>query len=189
MFDDDPEFDSDAMVCPECGSEFQPHVLKCIDCGAATVSAASMAGRARPGPTPSLGNRFSLPEDREAICARTRKLEDAEDLGIFLERHGVPCRLEMEELPASAPLRQRQHPWFKVMVPVTDPERTLELMKKYDQIQVRISGMRFPELPPQGWCPACGTEAGEDAEWCPECGLRIGGDSPVDDRTGGEDSG
>lgn len=191
MFDDDPEFDSDAMVCPECASEFQPHVLTCIDCGAATVSAASMAGRAHPVPKPLSGDRFSLSEDIEAVCARTRKLEEAEGLGIFLERHGVPCRLEAEELPASATLHQHQHqhPWFKVMVPITDPERTLELMRRYDQIQIRATGTRFQELPPQGWCPACGTQAGEDAEWCPECGLRIGGDAPVDDPTSGEDSG
>ena len=177
----DPDADAEVRVCPECGAEFQPHVLTCIDCGADTVSGASMAGRVRPGPAPSLGHRFSLPEDREAVCARTRKLEEAEGLGIFLERHGVPCRLEVEELPDSAPLRQHQHPWFKVMVPITDPARTVELIRRFDQIQIRATGMRFQELPPQGWCPACGTHAGEGVEWCPECGLGIGGDEDPDD--------
>jgi hypothetical protein len=189
MFDDDPEFDSDAMVCPECGSEFQPHVLTCIDCGAATVSAASMAGRTLPGPAPSLGDRFSLPRASEAVCAQSRDLEGAEGLGIFLERHGVSCRIEAVEPAEGASARERHHPLFRVCVAPGDVARTVELEKKYDQIQIRATGMRFQELPPQGWCPACGTEAGEDAEWCPECGLRIGGDSPVDGGAPEEDSG
>lgn len=190
MFDDDPEFDSDAMVCPECGSEFQPHVLTCIDCGAATVSAASVAGRPRPEPELSRGDRFSLSQDREAIRTPSRDVEGAEEVGMFLERHGVPCRLEEEEEPpAPAVFRKRRPPRFYVCVAPEDAARTLELLRRYDQIQIRATGMRFETLPPQGICPACGTHAGEDAEWCPECGLRIGGDSPVEGTTSGEDSG
>jgi hypothetical protein len=177
---DDPDFDPDARVCPKCGSEFQPHVQTCIDCGAATVPASDVAGQALPGPTPSLGNRFSLPEDREAIRTPSRDVEGAEDFGMFLERHGVPCRLEMEEPPASAVFRKRRPPRFYVCVAPEDAERTLEMMRRYDQIQIRATGMRFENLPPLGVCPACGTKAGEGTEWCPECGLHLGGDDVED---------
>jgi hypothetical protein len=178
------DVDPDAMVCPECGSEFQPHVLTCIDCGAATVSAASLDGKARPEPEPSLGSRFSLSRESEAIRTRSRDVESAEDFGIFLERHGVPCRLEMEEPPASASVRDRHHPRFWVCVAPEDVARTGELEKKYEQIQIRSTGMRFEELPPPGFCPACGTEAGEGVEWCPECGLGIGGDGTEAENSG-----
>jgi hypothetical protein len=176
---DASDFDSDARVCPKCGSEFQPHVQTCIDCGAATVSASDLAGQALPEPKPSLGSRFSLSEDREAIRTPSRDVEGAEDFGMFLERHGVPCRLEeMEEPTAPAAFRKRMPPRFHVCVAPEDAARTLELMRRYDQIQIRGTGMRFQELPPPGVCPACGTEAGEDVEWCPECGLRIGEAGP-----------
>jgi rubredoxin len=186
FFDDDSEADPGVRVCPECGSEFQPHVLTCIDCGAATVLASDLADR--PRPEPSLGNRFSLPRESEAVCWPSGDVESAEAFGLFLERHGVPCRLEPEEPPASATLRERQHPRFKVCVAPGDAARTRALEKKYDQMQIRATGMRFEELPPQGYCPACGTHVGERAEWCPECGLHLGGGSTPDDGTVGKNS-
>ncbi|HEX4498414.1 MAG TPA: hypothetical protein VIE43_22245, partial [Thermoanaerobaculia bacterium] len=42
--------DLDSVVCPECGSEFQPHVTRCIDCGAATVAPGGAVARAPEAP-------------------------------------------------------------------------------------------------------------------------------------------
>ena len=72
--------DSDFVVCPECGSEFQPHVKVCIDCGAATVSPEA----ARTG---DLNEPGDLPLDEaEAIHIRTNELEWIESLRVLFEQ-------------------------------------------------------------------------------------------------------
>jgi ketosteroid isomerase-like protein len=72
-----PAQDYDYVVCSNCGSEFQPHIMKCVDCGAPTVLPGAVQDRERepqevlaelaPPPGGSLGVVKSL---YEALAAQ-----------------------------------------------------------------------------------------------------------------------
>lgn len=164
-------------VCPSCGSEFQPHVTRCIDCGTQTRS--SWAAPERPRVVraveemPAFG--FSLPRDVEATVVRIVDLGWAERLGRLLETRGVPCRIEVQD-PVAAPFS------YSVCVAEADFQRALEIDREHMRTEMPEAG--FIELPPGDVCPACGARGAFEEEGCPSCGLGFEGDFDDEDEEG-----
>jgi ketosteroid isomerase-like protein len=152
---------SDFVVCPECGSEFQPHIKVCIDCGAATVSpeAARAQVRDRPGDGPS--------DEDEEIAVRTEELEWIEDLQELFERHGISSRIEA--LPSS----HHQHR-CKILVARQDALRAFELDRELLRERLGEEGTGLVEISPPGTCPLCGFKQPADTIECSSCGLVLG---------------
>ncbi len=151
--------DLDHVVCPECGSEFQPHVTHCIDCGAATVPPGAAAPiRLVPTPLPPAG-------DAEEVRVRTDDLEWIEGLQALFERHGIASRIH----PAAGSLRHPDR--FEIVVAPRDAKRAFALDREFLQGRLGDDEIELTEVPPPGVCPYCGAEVPADRTDCPHCGL------------------
>lgn len=156
------------QVCPKCGSEFQPHVTHCIDCGGATEtrleSPLSGLGAAAPGERDDL----SAPSEGEACSVRVGDFDAARDLAAWLEEHGLSCRVRRHSAD--------RHHHYTVWVAPEDLERALALDR--EQFAARVP--EAPDMPielPADRCPACGAQLATAPE-CPDCGLVV--DYPSD---------
>ena len=158
----DLRYDTDVVLCPNCGSEFQPHVTHCIDCGTPTQSGLSLTDRQRI----ELARRgFSLPPASEAFSVRIAELGWAEKLGNLLEENGIPCRLEVFE-------DSRRHIEYSVCVAAEDFERALELdrehlLKEVPDFAAALSDLSFSA----DQCPACSAQVSSESTECQSCGL------------------
>ena len=155
---------NDTVVCSDCGSEFQAHVTRCIDCGAPTRPAEAGGEPQRKEKPP-----FSLSRESPArgLCQETG-LGRAESLASFLEEHGIPCRIEVSEVDE---LKFR-HSAYLICVADVDLERASELRHEHLLIEnPEIAEELDTSLPEIDQCPACGSRVSADSSECPSCGL------------------
>ena len=159
-------------VCPSCGSEFQPHVTHCIDCGAETRSswAAPEMPRTRPGEPDAL--LPPLPPETPASLVRASSADWVKKLEGLLSKNGIRSRLDVYD-PSERPLRT-----YAVWVAEADLDRAAELEQELLLIEVPDWKETFPELPPADECPACGSPVSLDDAECPSCGLALDGPDP-----------
>jgi ketosteroid isomerase-like protein len=157
--------DPDHVVCPECGSEFQPHVTHCIDCGAATAPPGAAAPiRLVPTPLPPAG-------DAEEVVVRTDELEWIEGLQARLERHGIASRIHR----VAGSLRHPDR--FEVVVAPRDAKRAVALDREFLQERLGDEEIELTDIPEAGVCPYCRAEVPADRTDCPRCGLVIAYDN------------
>lgn len=167
----DMELPELVAVCPSCGSEFQPHVTHCIDCGTQTRSSWAApellprTGREAPGALLP-----PLPPEAPASMFRASSAEWVKKLEGILARNGVPCRLDVYD-PSERPLRT-----YAVWVLEADLERAAQLEQELLRIEVPDWAETSPELPSADQCPACGSSVFLDEPECPSCGLGLDGE-------------
>ena len=159
-------------VCPDCGSEFQMWVERCLDCGASLVSTV---------PRPDPGHTFAGPEEpaippgtvhlRTAAVGWVRRLsEDLDEAGI---RHWA------------TPPVWRRDPSLYVLP--SDQEAALAIDRA--RYQVEVPGISVEDALPQApvrprrrdpaddldikVCPRCGGEYQLRVETCVDCGIAL----------------
>ena len=158
---------SDTVVCPDCGSEFQARVTRCIDCGAPTRPAEAGSEPRRKERPP-----FSLPRESPARgLVQEINLGRAESLCSYLEEHGISCRIEVSEV---------EEIQFKgatcsylVCVAEEDLGRACELRHEHLLIESPEIADDFGDLPAIDQCPACGSRVSTESAECPSCGLTL----------------
>jgi ketosteroid isomerase-like protein/ribosomal protein L40E len=167
-FTDNP----DHVVCPECGSEFQPNVTHCIDCGALTVSPGSVAPGAA---TPSAPIAAASPpvRDPDDVSVRTDTLDWIEGLQALFKREGIASRIY--PVVDLSPRDTR----YEIAVAPRDARRAFALDREFLQGRLGDDEIELAEIPPPGVCPYCGSEAPADSTECPRCGLVIAYDNLV----------
>jgi ribosomal protein L40E len=156
------------QVCPQCGSEFQPHVTQCIDCGSATETRLESPLAGLEAAAPEVRDDLSVPTEDDACSVRVGDFDAARDLAAWLEEHGVSCRVRRH------PANRRA---YTVWVAPEDLERALALDREQFAAQVPDA----PDMPielPADRCPACGAQLAPTAPECPDCGLVV--DYPSD---------
>ena len=155
-----PTRDYDYVVCSKCGAEFQPHIKKCIDCGAATVPpGAARAPREEEPEEEEL--ELPLSQDPEVTVLYAGNLLWAEELKKRCEAQGIPGWIE-EPVGAS--------PAYSLYVPRRNYKRAREIDREYLQEEVpEVAGLA--EVPPPGVCPFCNKRLPAGALECPGCGL------------------
>jgi hypothetical protein len=166
-------YDTDVVVCPNCGSEYQLHVTHCIDCGTPTQSGWTFTDLHRK----QLARRgFSLPpESQDSIAVRGGDLQWAESFGSFLEEHGIPWRLEVIERTEFPTKRF----YYFVHVAEGDLGRAVELDQEYLLLENPGLAAEFIDLPSTDQCPACGSRVSPESAECQSCGLALNG--PISD--------
>jgi hypothetical protein len=166
----DMELPELVAVCPSCGSEFQPHVTCCIDCGSQTRSSWAAPELPRPGREAPDALLPPLSPETPASMVRASTAEWAKKLEALLARNGIPCRLDLYD-PSERPPRT-----YTVWVAEADLERAAELDHELLLIEVPDYAETFSELPPADKCPACGSPVSLDDAECPSCGLALEGE-------------
>jgi hypothetical protein len=147
-------------ICPDCLTEYYPHVENCADCGTSLV----------------------LPEDVNKVQEEKKRLQQKvlEDLVKISEGDkkwigelyhvlidsGIPCTITADagcNKGCSADTRY-------LLVTKGDAEKAHERIEEY-YIEVHPEVQASKTLESQGKCPACGSPVGADAKECPDCGL------------------
>jgi hypothetical protein len=147
--------------CPECGEEFQPHIVDCSDCGVPLEHGieGQPAVGGETGPAAHEGTYVLIPQ----IVGT----QDVLDAGKELSGTAIRFRL----------------------VPSTRRRDGLALLVREEDAALadaflREAGLLPPldDSPPVGEeggpCPACGTHVAAGSLGCAECGLVLGGDLP-----------
>jgi uncharacterized protein len=152
-----PARDYDYVVCSNCGAEFQPHIMKCIDCGAATVPPGAAAPEREREARP-------LSQDPELVSLSVGRFEDVEELREALEEEGIPGWIE----PRSAMPHADS---FQLYVRRREYRRAREIDGEVLRGQLPEGERDLVEVPRPGICPFCKTPLPRGADECAGCGL------------------
>ena len=165
----DMELPEIVAVCPSCGSEFQPHVTHCLDCGAQTRSsyaAPELPRTRREAPdVPPLPLAPEVP----AALVRASSADWVKKVEGVLARNGIPCRLDVHD-PAERPTRT-----YAIWVAEGDLDRATELEHELLRAEIPDYDETFPALPSADVCPACGSAVSSEDAGCPSCELALNG--------------
>jgi ketosteroid isomerase-like protein len=159
-----PVRDYDYVVCSKCGSEFQPHVKECIDCGAPTVPPGAARTPREEEPEKEAAAELELPlsQDPEVTVLYTGGLLWAEELKKRCEAQGIPGWIEEEPMGSGEV--------YRLYVPRRNFKRAHDIDRQYLQEEVpEVAGLA--EVPPPGICPFCHQRLPAGALECPGCGL------------------
>jgi predicted amidophosphoribosyltransferase len=137
-------------VCPDCGEEFRPEIVRCSDCGGILVDRWGEPAAVEP-PPPGQASVFRVPDDYKQVAAAST-VPEIESLAQLLGDAGVAFAV------SGAVSR------FTLLVPASELERALSII-----------GVTEVGPDASGRCPACGTDARGAGE-CPECGLCLAAD-------------
>jgi len=150
-------------VCPECGEEYVPTALECVECRVPLVA---------PGARPAATAR-ELPPIAELTCVRAASLDMARDLSERLSQAGISHRIQVAADLASdgALARPGANLPYGVYVRAADLPAAQRIDRDYLRAQI-------PDLPAEAevggeGCPACGAPVAPDATECPDCGLAL----------------
>ena len=149
-------------ICPDCNTEYFPHIEKCADCGAVLL----------------------LPEENERAQEERKRLKDRalenpvmlregdlkwmDELFNVLIDSGIPCVVNAD----AGCNKKCCGDTYRLLVSSLDAERASERIEDYCmEVHPEIRASR--ELAGQGKCPACGSPVRPDAVECPDCGLNL----------------
>ena len=153
---------SQIKICPECRTEYFPHIECCADCGALLLS---------PEANMMVQEEKKRQVDKDSwapVIVRKGSIQWMNELFDVLADSGIPCVVSAEEgcnkggcgatycLLVSSPNSAVAHERIE--------EYCMEIHPEIKDSQELIS---------QGKCPACGCPVDSDAVDCPDCGLTL----------------
>jgi hypothetical protein len=149
-------------ICPECATEYYPHIENCADCGAVLLSPEE--------------NRIVQEEKKRCmdkalknpVVVRTGDLKWMDELFNLLVDFNIPCVVNADTGCNKGCCGDP----YRLLVSSQDVERANERIEEYyAAIHPEIQGSK--EKISQGKCPACSYPVGSDAVECPDCGLTL----------------
>lgn len=173
-------------VCPECGSEYQPHVTVCLDCGGATEDRFLSESGASDDPIipferrPPFGDLEEGPAPAPPWSGESFHLRRAE--GSWIET--LTAALSAQGIPSHVQLVPEDRMGHSVDLFVRPED--LDAARAIDQ-QVFVAGIAEGDPVPvelkPGTCPACGSALPPNAQECPDCGLAVWESDPEPEAT------
>jgi len=149
-------------ICPECGTEYLPHIEKCADCGAVLLLPEELE-KAREEKKRLMGKTLE-----HEVVVREGDLNWMSELYAVLIDSGIPCTVRSD----AGCRKGRCGDKCRLVVAPEDSERAQERIEEYFmEVHPEIRASR--ELVREGKCPACGSPVGADARDCPDCGLPL----------------
>ncbi len=149
-------------ICPDCETEYLPHIEKCADCG--TVLLLYEEYRS----VQEENKRLTEKAIRNAIVVREGDLKWLDELYNVLIEAGIPCAVTSDSGCNKGCCGDK----WRLIVSKKDVERAKERIEEYFMEmhpEIRASN----ELVSQGKCPACGSPVVVGANDCPDCGLTL----------------
>jgi uncharacterized OB-fold protein len=149
-------------ICPECGTEYLPHVEKCADCGAVLLFPEEIE-KAQEEKERLMGKTLE-----NEVVVREGDLKWLSELYAVLIDAGIPCTVRSDEGCKKGCCGDT----CRLVVSPQDYERAQERIEHYFMEmhpEIRVSN----ELASAGKCPACGSPVSAGDRECPDCGLTL----------------
>ncbi len=149
-------------ICPECATEYLPHVEKCADCDAVLLLHEEYRS------VQEERKRLTEKAIRNAVVVREGDLKWLDELCNVLIDAGIPCIVTSDTSCNKGCCGDK----WRLIVSKEDVERAKERIEEYFMEmhpEIRASN----ELASQGKCPACGSPVIAGANDCPDCGLKL----------------
>jgi hypothetical protein len=149
-------------ICPQCETEYVPHMEKCADCGSVLL----LPEEHRKAQQEKERIREKAVENTAVV--REGDLDWLRELRAVLVDAGIPAAVQA----AADCGKGCCGGTHRLTVSSDDLERAQERIEEYfmeGNPEIRAS----KELLGEGKCPACGSPVGEEARECPDCGLPL----------------
>ncbi len=149
-------------LCPQCETEYLPHIEKCADCGSVLILPEELE-KARE-------QRRLTGEKKvdEKVVVREGELDWMTELREVLIDSGIPAEVRSEDDCGQGCCGGG----CRLVVSPADRERAQQRVEEYF-MEVNPELRESNELLKEGKCPACGSPVGPEARECPDCGLQL----------------
>jgi rRNA maturation endonuclease Nob1 len=149
-------------ICPQCETEYLPHIEKCADCGAVLLLPEEL-GKVRE-------EKKQLREKAVENTAVVREgdLDWLSELRTVLIDAGIPAAVQAASGCGKGCCGETH--WL--VVASHDVQRAQERIEHYF-MEINPELRASSELLREGKCPACGSPVGADQRECPDCGLPL----------------
>ncbi|HXX81614.1 MAG TPA: hypothetical protein VEI46_08690 [Thermodesulfovibrionales bacterium] len=146
-------------ICPECKTEYVPHIEKCADCGALLLLPEELQK------VQEEKKRLMGKAVEDEVVVREGDLDWMKELYAVLIDSGIPCTVRSDK-----GCKKSCRGACCLVVSRGDVERAQERIEEYFmKIHPEIRTAR--ELVSEGKCPACGSPVSANDRECPDCGL------------------
>ncbi|MBW2555103.1 MAG: hypothetical protein JRE20_13395 [Deltaproteobacteria bacterium] len=154
---------SQTKICPDCRTEYYPHIECCADCGALLIS---------PDESKMVQEEKKRCSDKDVgdqvQVVRAGSLKWIDELFNVLIDSGIPCVVNTDAGCNKGGCRDT----YRLLVSPENVEKANERIEEYCmEIHPEIKDSK--ELISQGKCPACSCAVDSEAVECPDCGLTL----------------
>ena len=149
-------------ICPDCETEYLPHIEKCVDCGAVLLFPEEYR-RAE-----EERKRLKEKAIEDTVSVREGDLNWLSELREVLIDAGIPCTIHSDAGCNKGCCGDK----CRLVVSSADLERARERIEEYF-MEINPELRTSNELLREGKCPACGSPVGTGARECPGCGLPL----------------
>ncbi len=159
--------------CPQCGEEYRPHIVRCVECGGALKDRLADDEWRVPRQTeqPAVEEEALPPGDYKKVA-----VVHPSTAGLLMEQFnnaGIPIRVEADHHGLRLSARREDMP---AAMTILEQQEVLPRQPDPGERAVAAEG---------GPCPACGAEVEAKSSECPGCSLVLTG-SWVCERCGRE---
>ena len=149
-------------ICPDCDTEYFPHVEKCADCGTELLI---------PEDNMKVQNQRQQCKDKaleNPVIVREGDLKWMDELfNVLIDSH-IPCMVTSD----AGCNKSCCGGTYQLLVSAEDGEKAKERIEEYyAEIDPELKASN--EMMSQGKCPACGHSFAPDTTDCPDCGLTL----------------
>jgi uncharacterized OB-fold protein len=149
-------------ICPQCGTEYLPHIEKCADCDAVLLLPEEYRRKQEER------KRTGEKTVEEKAVVREGDLDWLSELRVVLIEAGIPCAIRSDDDCGKGCCGGT----CRLVVSPDDRERAQERIEEYF-MEINPELRASNELLEGGKCPACGSPVAADARECPDCGLPL----------------
>ena len=149
-------------ICPECKTEYFPHIELCADCGAVLLL---------PEEEEKAQEEKRLLKGRlleKAVVVREGVLDWMNELYNVLIDSGISCEITADDGCNKGCCGNT----CRLMVSTKDAEKARQRIEEY-YMEIHPEIKASQEMASQGKCPACGSPVESEAVECPDCGLTL----------------
>jgi hypothetical protein len=149
-------------ICPDCETEYLPHIGKCADCGAVLLSHEEYKKAQEEK------KRLMATAIENSAVVREGDLKWLGELYTVLINAGIPCTVTSDADCNKGCCGNE----CRLIVSKEDLEKAQERVTEYYR-EMHPELRASHELASQGRCPACGSPVGASDTECSDCGLTL----------------